>query len=81
MALDDIGTSNPSNGAARRIAVVGTGISGLSAAWLMARRHDVTVYEAAERAGGHSCTMHAPDGRAVLTGGDDGTARVFELGG
>ena len=68
MALDDIGTSNPSNGAARRIAVVGTGISGLSAAWLMARRHDVTVYEAAERAGGHSCTMHAPDGRAVDIG-------------
>jgi uncharacterized protein len=39
------------------IAVVGTGISGLSAAWLLSRRHDVTVYEAASRIGGHSHTV------------------------
>ena len=29
----------------KKIAVVGTGISGLSAAWLLNSRHDVTVYE------------------------------------
>lgn len=40
-----------------RIAVVGSGISGLSAAWLLARRHDVTLYERAERLGGHSNTV------------------------
>lgn len=41
----------------KRIAVVGTGISGLSAAWLLSRRHDVTVYERDRRPGGHSNTV------------------------
>jgi predicted NAD/FAD-binding protein len=39
------------------IAVVGTGISGLSAAWLLSQKHDVTVFEAESRAGGHSHTV------------------------
>jgi predicted NAD/FAD-binding protein len=49
------------------IAVVGAGISGLSAAWLLSRRHDVTVYEADERLGGHAHTVTA-DGVAIDTG-------------
>lgn len=40
-----------------KIAVIGTGISGLSAAWLLQQRHDVTVYERAARLGGHSNTV------------------------
>ncbi len=48
------------------IAVVGSGISGLAAAWLLGRRHDVTLYERAERLGGHSNTVLAAlDGRHV----------------
>lgn len=43
-----------------RIAVVGTGISGLAAAWLLSKRHDVTVYEKEGRAGGHSNTVDVP---------------------
>lgn len=55
-----------------RIAVVGSGISGLAAAWSLSRRHQVTLIEAAERVGGHSRTVDVrlPDGRthAVDTG-------------
>jgi len=42
------------------IAVVGSGISGLGAAWALARRHRVTVFEAAARAGGHANTVEVP---------------------
>ena len=45
-----------------KIAIVGTGISGLSAAWLLSQRHDVTVYERADRIGGHSNTILASVG-------------------
>ena len=41
----------------KEIAVVGTGISGMSAAWLLSQRHDVTVYECDHRIGGHSNTV------------------------
>ncbi len=40
-----------------RIAVVGSGISGLSAAYYLSRQHEVTLFEAAERLGGHTATI------------------------
>ena len=41
------------------IAVIGSGISGMSAAWLLSQSHRVTVYEAEDRLGGHSHTVQA----------------------
>ena len=47
-----------------KIAIVGGGISGLSAAWMLAREHEVTLYEAADRLGGHANTVDIElDGR------------------
>lgn len=48
------------------IAVVGSGIAGLSAAWLLSRRHRVTVYESAQRPGGHSHTVEVATGGGVV---------------
>jgi len=39
------------------IGVVGSGIAGLSAAWLLAHRHRVTLFEKEQRLGGHSNTV------------------------
>ncbi|WP_137134923.1 FAD-dependent oxidoreductase [Rhizobium sp. FKY42] len=44
----------------RRIAVIGSGISGLSAAWLASRSNRVVLYEADHRPGGHSNTAIVP---------------------
>ena len=43
----------------QRIAIIGGGISGLAAAYLLAPEHLVTVYEAAPRLGGHARTIVA----------------------
>lgn len=40
----------------QRIAVIGAGVSGLTAAWLLADKHDVHLFEAGDYAGGHTNT-------------------------
>jgi len=40
-----------------KIAIVGTGVSGLVAAHLLQREHELTVYEAGSRIGGHTNTV------------------------
>lgn len=52
-----LGQRPQEGGPRKRIAVVGTGISGLSCAWLLASRHEVTVFESEGRLGGHSNTV------------------------
>ena len=54
-----------------RIAIVGSGISGLVAAHLLHREYEIVVYEAGARLGGHTNTIsvEAPDGpHAIDTG-------------
>jgi uncharacterized protein len=54
-----------------RIAVIGSGISGMVAAYHLSREHDITVYEAGSHIGGHTHTVdveHRGQAYAVDTG-------------
>jgi predicted NAD/FAD-binding protein len=52
-------------GSAMRIAVIGSGIGGMGAAWLLSKEHDVDVFEADDRCGGHACTYDATVGEST----------------
>ncbi len=42
-----------------KIAVIGAGVAGLGAAWLLGKRHEIAIYEKNARLGGHSNTVIA----------------------
>ncbi len=45
-----------------RVAVIGSGISGLASAWLLSREHEVTLFEANDYLGGHTHTHEMEQG-------------------
>jgi predicted NAD/FAD-binding protein len=63
--MRDLGTDR------RRIAVIGAGVSGLTAAYLLQQRADVTLYEADDRLGGHAHThdVNVDDGVFTVDSG------------
>lgn len=66
------GRADKSAGREKRIAVVGAGISGLTAAYILQRAGGVTVYEASRRLGGHAHARHfdeANGGRVAIDTG------------
>ncbi|MCI5065467.1 FAD-dependent oxidoreductase [bacterium] len=56
----------------KRIAVIGSGIAGVSASYGLHEEHDVTLYESRERLGGHTHTIVVEDPQAGPTAVDTG---------
>jgi uncharacterized protein len=50
-----------------RIAIVGAGVSGLVCAHMLRRDHELVVFEAGERAGGHAGTVRVETGTGVYS--------------
>lgn len=57
---------------AKKIAVIGSGIAGSSVAWLLANRHDVTLFEKNDYVGGHTHTHQLDDGYGGQVAVDSG---------
>ena len=55
-----------------RVAVIGSGVAGLTAAYVLQRRYDVSLYEADERLGGHAHTHDVITPDAGMTAIDTG---------
>jgi predicted NAD/FAD-binding protein len=55
-----------------RVAVIGAGVSGLTAAYLLQRRYDVMLFEAAPRLGGHAHTHDVPTADGGMVAVDSG---------
>lgn len=49
-----------------KIAIIGSGISGLTCAYLLQRKHEITLFESAPRIGGHTATMQIQEGNKLL---------------
>ncbi len=62
-------TQNMARNIVQNIAVIGGGVAGLGAAWLLSRRHHVSLFEASSAFGGHAHTAFiGPESTAVDTG-------------
>ena len=64
--------TGPHGNTRRKIAVVGSGIAGLTAAHVLQRAADVTLYEADDRVGGHAHTHDLVDSAGNEIGVDTG---------
>jgi len=56
----------------QRIAVIGSGVAGLTAAYLLQRRYEVLLFEADDRLGGHAHTHDVPSAHGGTIGVDSG---------
>jgi predicted NAD/FAD-binding protein len=55
-----------------RIAVIGSGVAGLTAAYLLQRKYEVLLFEADDRLGGHAHTHDVPSAHGGTIGVDSG---------
>lgn len=63
----------------KNIAVIGSGVAGLTAAYLLDARHHVTLFERNDYAGGHTHTIELTEGPDAGTGVDTGFIVLNDL--
>src|SRR5690348_3079826 len=56
----------------QRIGVIGSGVAGLTAAYLLQRKYEVLLFEADDRLGGHAHTHDVPSAHGGTIGVDSG---------
>ncbi len=49
-----------------KIAVIGSGISGMTAAYYLSKQHEVSLFEAGDRLGGHTATIDVPENDNII---------------
>ena len=69
---DAVGSARHAAPERERVAVIGSGVAGLTAAYLLQRRYEVLLFEADERLGGHAHTHDVLDPRAGALAVDSG---------
>lgn len=56
----------------KKLAIVGSGVAGLGAAWLLRDKFDITIFEAGDYPGGHTHTVDVPIGGGLSQAVDTG---------
>jgi uncharacterized protein len=72
MMIQGQAAGHPGRQSRPRVAVIGAGVAGLTAAYLLQRAYDVTLYEAQDRLGGHAHTHDIAAARGSLLALDSG---------
>ena len=49
-----------------KIAIIGSGISGLSSAVLLSQDHDISLFESNDRFGGHANTVNISENKEMI---------------
>lgn len=65
MTVPEPPSATTPTGARRRVAIVGSGVSGLVCAYLLREKFEVTLYEADSRLGGHAHTVQVDGGDGI----------------
>lgn len=69
MALKDatMSLNEAGHDISHKVAVIGSGVSGLACAWLLSDKYEVTLFEADPRIGGHCNTVDVDDGAETVS--------------
>lgn len=51
----------------KKVAIIGAGVTGLTAAWLLHQKYDVSLFEKNDYLGGHTNTIRVTEGNSQIS--------------